>query len=84
MKKECKEHFEKLSEYLDGTIEKDLCEEIENHLRRCPECRHCLESMKKTIRLCKEGSKESIPPDLHERLRSRLHECLKSDSTPVS
>jgi anti-sigma factor RsiW len=84
MKKRCKEHFEKLSEYLDGTLEKGLCEEIEDHLSKCPECRNCLESMRKTIKLCKEGSEEKIPADFHERLRSKLRECMSDTSTPLS
>ena len=31
MKEKCRKHLEKLSEYLDGNLEKALCEEIEDH-----------------------------------------------------
>ena len=80
MKEKCKEHFKKMSEYLDGTLEKGLCDEIEKHLSECPDCMNCLESIQKTIKLCKEGSEENIPADLHERLRSKLRECLSINS----
>ena len=84
MKEKCRKHLEKLSEYLDGNLEKALCEEIEDHISKCPECMNCLESMRKTIKLCKEGSEEKIPADLHERLRSKLHECMSENSTSIS
>jgi anti-sigma factor RsiW len=72
-----------LSEYLDGILEKGLWDEVENHLSQCPECMSCLESMRKTIKLCKDGSQEKIPTDLHERLRSKLRECISGNSTSI-
>ena len=33
MKEECKKDFERMSEYLDGELNDDICREIENHLR---------------------------------------------------
>ena len=83
MKEKCKDHFKKMSEYLDGTLEKGLCEEIENHLNECPDCVKCLESIKKTIKLCKDGSEENVPEDLHERLRSKLRDCLSMNTLSV-
>lgn len=76
MKEKCIKYFKKMSEYLDGTLEKGLCDEIEKHLLECPDCMNCLESIQKTIKLCKEGSEENIPKDLHERLKSKLREYL--------
>ena len=31
MKDECKKDFERISEYLDGELNDDICREIENH-----------------------------------------------------
>ena len=76
MKEDCKKDFERLSEYLDGELDDAVCLEIEQHFRHCPECRECVDSMKKTIQLCKEAAREEIPVVARERLRSMLRECL--------
>jgi len=77
MKEHCKKNFERISEYLDGELDDAVCREIEQHLRDCPDCRECVGSMRKTIRLCKEGAGEEIPSDARERLRAKLRECLE-------
>jgi anti-sigma factor (TIGR02949 family) len=76
MKEDCKKYFERISEYLDGELDNEICDEIETHLKECPECRECLDSLKKTIQLCKEAGKEAIPSDIRERLRSNLRQLL--------
>ena len=80
MMKDCKKYFERISEYLDGELEDEISNEIETHLKDCPECRECLESLKKTIQLCKEGGDDEIPSDIRERLRSTLRDCFKHKS----
>jgi len=76
MREDCKKDFEKLSEYLDGELDDAVCREIERHFRQCPECRECVDSMKKTIQLCKAVATEEMPDDARQRLRSMLRECL--------
>ena len=71
MSKNCRKHFHRISEYLDGELDKRICEEIEMHIRNCRECRECIDSLRDTIRLCREGSKEENagrsqgPPEGH-------------------
>ena len=79
MKKDCKKDFERISEYLDGELDDDICRKIEEHLSHCPPCRECVGSLRKTIRLCKEGAIEEIPSDARERLRSKLRECFSQN-----
>ena len=76
----CKKYFERISEYLDGELDDRTCKEIEAHLKNCPECLECLNSLKKSIRLCKKAGHEEMPPDMRERLRSRLLDCFNSKS----
>jgi len=80
MREECKKDFERLSEYLDGELDDDACREIERHFRHCPECRVCVDTMKKTIQLCQAVATEEIPSDARERLRSMLRECIDRTS----
>jgi len=76
----CKKYFEKISEYLDGELDDRICKEIEEHLKNCPECLECLNSLKKSIQLCKKAGYEEMPADIRERLRSNLLDCFNGKS----
>ncbi len=59
----CKQMFALLSEYLDREMAPRSCEELEQHLKDCPPCIEFLESLKRSVRVCKEcGSSEAPPP----------------------
>ena len=77
MHEDCKEYFERISEYLDGELDLGTCEKIESHLRDCPECEDCFGSLKKSVKLCKGLPREEIPEDMRERLRAALRDFLK-------
>ena len=79
MKEECKKDFQRMSEYLDGELNSDICREIEDHLRHCPECRECVDSLQKSIELCKKAAAEKITPDMRGRLRAALRDCLAAE-----
>ena len=80
MSEECRKYFDRISEYLDGELEQDICHEIDEHIRECPECRRCIESLRKTVELCKEGAREELSDDAQERLKSALRECIERRS----
>ena len=81
MKNDCKSYFLKISEYLDGEADEKTCHKIEAHLRECPECIACLDSLKKTIQLCKNGASESLPVDARKRLREALQEFINQSNS---
>lgn len=78
MKEDCKKNFEMISEYLDGELGPDVCQQIEQHLMECPECQDCFDALKKSIALCRNSTREEIPQDMRERLRSKLKDCFGS------
>ena len=83
MKEACKKNFERISEYLDGELNQNVCQQIENHLKTCPECRSCVDALKKTVDLCKQSTREEIPQDMRNRLRNKLRECFgKEEPNP--
>jgi RNA polymerase sigma-70 factor (ECF subfamily) len=73
-------NFEKISDYLDGELDPDNCREIERHIKECPKCRNCLDSLKKLKTLCRESSQEKLPPEAHKRLLNTLRKCLSQTS----
>lgn len=76
MHEDCRALFEKMSEYLDGELDEATCDEIEAHLRECPECAKCYESLKKTVAFCKKFPREKVPKDARKRLREVLRDYL--------
>ena len=82
MNENCKKNFEKISEYLDGELGPDACQQIEQHLMECPKCRDCFDALKKSIDLCRKSTREEIPKDMRERLRIKLRDCFKHQDSP--
>ena len=84
MDKACKKHFEKVSQYLDGELDAQTCEKIRQHLQECPECRHCVDSLKKTIDLCRNLPKEKVPPKMRRNLLESLRRAFGDKATHAS
>ncbi len=74
---QCKEVFAALSEYLDLELSPASCEELEAHLRGCPPCIEFVESLRKSIDLCRGYSPGELPKALGEEARHELHEAYK-------
>ncbi len=71
---ECKRIFALLSEYLDAELPADSCDEIEAHLKDCPPCLEFLESLRKTVELCRGFRPGELPGPLNEAVRRELWE----------
>jgi RNA polymerase sigma-70 factor (ECF subfamily) len=69
---ECKEIFALLSQYLDKELPDDLCGEIDSHISGCPPCVQFVESLKRSVDLCKECKQLDHPGPLPEAARDRL------------
>jgi anti-sigma factor RsiW len=68
----CKEVFEVLSEYLNLELPPDLCEQIERHLADCSPCVEFVESLRKTVALCRAYEPAIMPAPLTVEARSEL------------
>lgn len=79
---ECRRIFALLSEYLDAELPLESCEQIEAHLKDCPACLEFLESLRKTIELCRAFRPAEMPGPLSEvvrtELRQRYEEALRA------
>ena len=72
MARKCPEYVSDLNDYLDGAIEPELCVEIEAHVGQCENCRIMIDTMRQTVKLCREGKTEDLPPALESKLNSLL------------
>lgn len=69
----CKDLLASLSDYVDGSLSKELCEELERHLSECENCRVVVNTTRKTIELYKSMDEpDALPQDVRERLFRRL------------
>ena len=70
---ECRELLDSISGYVDGSLQEDLCRELERHLSECENCRVVVDTLRKTISLYQMGSANTdVPLGVRERLFKRL------------
>ena len=74
---ECKEVFARLSEYLDAELPEGCCREIEQHLAGCPPCIEFLESLKRTIRLCRDCEMPAPPEPIGSSHKEELRAAYR-------
>ena len=72
---ECKSLLESLSDYVDGTLSEELCEEIQRHIDECQNCHIVVDTMRKTVYLYHAIANEpaDVPPNVRDRLFRRLN-----------
>ena len=74
MAKKCPDYIQNLSDYIDGGVDPELCAEIESHIGKCENCRIMVDSLKQTVKLCRDGKEELLPATLDEKLSGLLKE----------
>ena len=68
----CQEVVRQLSEYLDGELEADLIQSLEQHLSQCHDCRIIVDTTRKTIEIFCNSESLPLPAPVHERLMKAL------------
>jgi anti-sigma factor RsiW len=74
---DCKQVFALLSQYLDLELPPEACREIESHLAGCTPCEEFVESLRKTVALCRSYSPETLPSPLGAEARADLEQAWR-------
>jgi hypothetical protein len=74
---ECNEIFLLLTEYLNFDLPPEACEEMNVHIEGCLPCVEFVESLKRTIELCRRYQPGEVPGRLSEAARSELEMAYK-------
>lgn len=74
----CLELFEKLSEYLDNELDEATCRDIEEHVKECIPCFVCLQTLKRTVDLCRQADERPIPEEFSRKLKQVIYNLPKS------
>jgi len=61
-----------LSEYLDLELPPEACQHIEQHLAGCSPCVEFVESLRKTVALCRGYEPAAMPAPLSAEAREEL------------
>ncbi len=77
MNLDCKHVWEHISEYLDGTVDAKLREDIELHLEHCEICSAILDSTRNILILTADDRTFELPVGYSERLHERLKEEIE-------
>jgi len=78
MKLECKHVWEHISEYIDGSVDAKLREDIERHLEHCEICSAILDSTRNILILTADHRTFELPVGYSDRLHKRLTKELES------
>jgi hypothetical protein len=76
---DCSELKEKLGDYLDDDELEDLCETIDEHLKRCPDCQVYVDTVKKTVVLYQADRHVEIPAHVNRKLEEMLGRAYNGD-----
>ena len=78
--RDCAQIFAMLSEYLDRELPPANCGDLEDHLRDCPECIQFVDSLKRSVELCRQYGASRLPeavaPDRLAELRAAYDRML--------
>ena len=68
----CKEIFAELSAYLDAELPPEACHEIDQHLAGCSPCVEFVNSLRRTVELCRQYRAGTLPDPLGRAAREQL------------
>lgn len=75
--RDCNAIFAMLSQYLDHELPAADCEQLERHIRACAPCIEFIESLKKSVKLCREFGPDVEPPPLTPAIKEALERAYR-------
>ena len=68
----CDELLQQLTEYEEGILPDDVCEELQRHLAECEPCQGLKGDLEALARICRSCAPPKMPEDMRRRLAERL------------
>jgi len=72
--KKCISIFKRFSGYIDGELDEKTYEEMHIHIKECVKCEVCLETLRRTVELCRNMKTQAVPDRLRERLKMMIYD----------
>lgn len=80
----CRRYLESLGDYIEGTLNEELCNELEAHMAICENCRIVVNTLARTIMLYRKMPSPELPNAVRERLFAVLDLKPYLDANPDS
>jgi len=74
---DCLALFEKLSEFIDGELDERTCRRIRRHIAACTPCEVCVETLRRTVKLCRHLQSDPVPGELSTRLQALVKQYVE-------
>lgn len=68
----CKDFLRELSDYLDDSLDTATRQELDKHVRDCPNCWVVLDTTQKTVKIYKGCEPQAVPAEVEDRLMEAL------------
>ena len=72
----CDELLRQLTEYEDGVLPEEVCQELQHHLDDCEPCKGLREDLEALARICRSCTPARMPEEVRRRLAERLGESV--------
>jgi len=73
MKNDHDTNFAHFCHYLEEDIDTPMCQELLQHIEKCPECKHNLTSIQKMVALYRQSQpKACLSPEIKQKIIARL------------
>jgi anti-sigma factor RsiW len=76
----CRHVWDRISEYIDGTLDPSVRADVEKHLEHCEICSAVLDSTRNVIILMADDRVFELPVNFSKRLHARLDLVLATES----
>ena len=80
----CRKLLSEISNYLDGEIEPEARQELEEHIAKCPNCWVVFDTTRKTVQIYQGCEPYPIPETLQNRLQQALRKLCEPSKTKQS
>ena len=80
----CRKLLSEISNYLDGEIEPEARQELEEHIAKCPNCWVIFDTTRKTVQIYQGCEPYPIPETLQNRLQQALRKLCEPSETKQS
>lgn len=68
----CVEVWRELSNYIDGNVDPELRQRMDEHFKECVHCTAVLDGTRNVVRLMGDGRSFDLPRGFSDRLKKRL------------
>jgi hypothetical protein len=80
--RDCREIFALLSDYLDLELPPESCDRMRDHIENCAPCVEFVESLRRTVDLCRKYEPSTMPSAMSSEARERLLSAWRKASLP--